>query len=116
MSMLLISSELRPVAWARGPDHRGVALDIGLRIRRCPQSVLVVMIRNPLTNRRVIRNIRENLMPLNSAPVTFVTSGTPCAPAPASLPWTRRYRSRNRPPAAFLLAGAAAPTAPVLPL
>src|ERR1700733_3453365 len=91
--MLFISSELRPVAWVdEGPDQSGPALDTGFSIRRCPQSVLGVMRKNPLTNRAVITMMRDNLMPLNSA-----ANRKPFAPAPASLPLRRTYRLHNRP-------------------
>src|ERR1700733_12305275 len=69
MSMLFISSELRPVACVDdGPDQSGAALETGSSIRRCPQSVFVVTRRNPLTRRAVMTMMRDNLMLLNSAP------------------------------------------------
>src|SRR5580658_4896570 len=92
MSILFISSELRPVACVDdGPDHSGTALETGLMIRRCPQSVFDVIKRNPLTSRAVMTMMRDNLMLLNSA-----ANHKPSALARASLPLRRTYRLRNR--------------------
>src|ERR1700733_4048046 len=97
MSMLFISSELRPVACvAEGPDQSGTAVATGCRIWRCPQSVLLVSRRNPLTSRAVITKMR-NFILLNSAAYR-----KPFALAQAWLPWIRTYRLHNRPLAAFL--------------
>src|ERR1700685_223366 len=111
MSILLVSSELRPVACVdNGPDHSGAALETGSSIRRCPQSVLVVTRRNPLTRRAVITTIRDNLMLLDSA-----ANCRPFALAQALLPLRRTYRSRNRPRSTSVpeaTAGSFAPESP----
>src|SRR5580698_7449718 len=110
MSMLFISSELRPVACAaNGPDHSGTELATGVKIWRCPQSVLLVMSRNPLTRRAVITKMR-NFILLNSAAYR-----RPFAPAPASLPLNRKYQSYNRPRATYLPKATACSDAPESP-
>src|ERR1700678_3675365 len=110
MSILFVSSELRPVAWVdEGPDQSGTELATGCRIWRCPQSVLLVMRRNPLTRSAVITKMRILIL-LNSA-----AGRRPFALALASLPWNRRCRSHNRPRATFLLVATAGSSAPESP-
>ena len=68
MSMLFVSSELRPVACVDdGPDHSGAALETGFSIRRCPQSVLVVTSKKSAHQQRGDNKDTRNLMLLNSA-------------------------------------------------
>src|ERR1700678_75553 len=111
MSILFVSSELRPVAWVdEGPDQSGTALATGFRIWRCPQSVLLVMRRNPLTSRAVITKMR-NLILLNSAAYR-----RPFVLARALLPSHRMYQSRNPPPATFPPEATAGSNAPGSPL
>src|SRR5580704_12263030 len=105
--MLLFSSELRLVACAvEGPDHSGPELPTGSRIRRHPQSVLLVTSRNPLTSKAVMTKTR-NLILINSAAIR-----KRFAPARACFPWTRTYQLRSRPRAASLREAAAGLNAP----
>src|SRR5580700_3157360 len=97
MSMLLVSSELRLVACANvGPDHSGPELATGFRIRRWPQSVLVVTSKNPQTSTAVMKKTR-NLILINSA---GIRKRFPAVRAYA--PWSRTYQSHNRPDAPSL--------------
>src|SRR5579863_5810955 len=106
MSMLFVSSGPSPAPCAvDGPDHIGPWLEIGPRIRRCPQSVFDVTQRNPPTSRAAITSVR-NLMPLNSAASCILL-----AFVSVSLLLFLRYRSRNPHSAASPEAAIGAPAA-----